>query len=73
MFNNALKNNIAVQSSIQPFSYRAQLIKASALIAWDELPAANIAWLDCVNTICQLIMRNDAPFGGIPFIGIGDF
>ena len=56
-----------------PHSNRAQLIKSCALIAWDELPAANVAWLDCVDELCKSLMKKKTPFGGIPFIGIGDF
>ena len=62
-----------MESSVRPFSFRAELIKSASLIAWDELPAANVAWLDCVHRLCQTIMQNDKPFGGIPFLGVGDF
>ena len=43
------------------------------MIIWDELPAANVAALECVNIVCRLITELDEPFGGIPFIGSGDF
>jgi hypothetical protein len=43
------------------------------LIAWDELPAANVAWLDCVDELCRSLKHKDYPFGGIPFLGVGDF
>ena len=43
------------------------------MIAWDELPAANVAWLDCVDNICRSLMNSALPFGGIPFLGLGDF
>jgi PIF1-like helicase len=62
-----------VESSVRPFSFCAELIKAASLIAWDELPAANVAWLDCVDQLCQTIMQNDKPFGGIPFSGSETF
>jgi ATP-dependent DNA helicase PIF1 len=29
--------------------------------------------LECVDEVCRQITRVDAPFGGIPFIGVGDF
>ena len=67
------KDNILLESSIRSFSYRADLIASSALIAWDELPAANVAWLDCVDEVCRMITKKRRPFGGIPFVGIGDF
>ena len=62
-----------MQSTIHPFSNRAELIKACTLIAWDELPAANVAWLDCVDQLCRSLKKTDVPFGGIPFVGLGDF
>jgi len=58
---------------VRPFSNRAELIKACSLIAWDELPAANVAWLDCVDELCRSLKHKDLPFGGIPFLGVGDF
>jgi hypothetical protein len=67
------KDNVLLESSIRPFSYRADLIGSSALIAWDELPAANVAWLDCVDEVCRMITKKRRPFGGIPFVGVGDF
>ena len=29
--------------------------------------------MDCVNELCKFLKNNDLPFGGIPFVGIGDF
>lgn len=58
---------------ITPGTIRADLIKKSVAIAWDELPMANIAAIECTDEVCRLIMGVDAPFGGIPFIGLGDF
>ncbi|CAG8839890.1 123_t:CDS:1, partial [Racocetra persica] len=52
---------------------RAELINASQLIIWDELPIANKAVLEYIdNLLCQ-ISKNDDLFGGKLFIGIGDF
>jgi hypothetical protein len=67
------QNNVGLQSTVKPFSNRAELIKTAALIAWDELPAANVAWMDCVDELCRYLKKRDLPFGGIPFVGIGDF
>jgi hypothetical protein len=58
---------------VRPFSNRAELIKSCGLIAWDELPAVNVAWLDCIDELCRSLKHRDKPFGGIPFIGLGDF
>ena len=49
------------------------MITSAALIAWDELPAANVAWLDSVDKLCRTLADVPLPFGGIPFLGIGDF
>lgn len=64
---------MSIDSTINPISYRADLIRNAALIIWDELPATNVAAMECVNNICSAIMKNDAPFGGIHFVGAGDF
>ena len=61
------------QAAVRLFSNRAKLIKSCGLIAWDELPAANVAWLDCVNKLCWSLEHREKPFSGIPFIGLGDF
>lgn len=29
--------------------------------------------MDCVDELCKFLKNNDLPFGGIPFVGIGDF
>lgn len=34
---------------------------------------ANVAALECADEVCRIIKRTDKPFGGIPFIGLGDF
>jgi hypothetical protein len=67
------QDNVALTSSIRPFSYRAEPIRAASFIAWDELPAANVTWMDCIDNLCRSLMKTDRPFGKIPFLGIGDF
>jgi hypothetical protein len=63
-----------LRSSIHPFSARAELIRSADAIIWDELPMANKAAWECVEELCRRIMNvYDKPFGGIPFIGLGDF
>ncbi|KAF8469301.1 hypothetical protein DFH94DRAFT_230907 [Russula ochroleuca] len=69
----ANRRRFVVQSSVRHFSFRAELIRSIALIAWDDLPAANVAWLDCVDNICRSLLKKDVPFRGITFLGIGDF
>jgi hypothetical protein len=45
----------------------------ASLIIWEELPAANVAAIECVDVLCKRLKESGKPFGGIPFIGIGDF
>jgi hypothetical protein len=56
-----------------PNTNRADLIAAAAVIVWDELPGAHVSALLCVDEICRKITHVQKPFGGIPFVGIGDF
>jgi hypothetical protein len=34
---------------------------------------ANVAIVEAVHDVCCLVKQNDRPFGGIPFVGVGDF
>lgn len=54
-------------------SHRAQLIDETSLIVWEELAAANKTSVECCDSICRQIKKSSHPFGGIPFIGVGDF
>ncbi|CAG8496235.1 7053_t:CDS:2 [Cetraspora pellucida] len=67
------ENNINIQSTIKYYSNRADLIRTSKLIIWDELPMANKAVIECVDLLLRQICEKDIPFGGKPFIGVGDF
>jgi hypothetical protein len=63
-----------LHSSVHPFSARAELIRNATTIIWDELPKVNRAAWECVDELCRRIMNiYDKPFGGIPFLGLGDF
>jgi hypothetical protein len=67
-------NNVDLHSSISPFSPRADLIREAAAIIWDELPMANKAAWECAHRLCcDIMQRNDRPFGGKVVIGSGDF
>jgi len=44
-----------------------------ALIIWDELPMANKDAWEYVNEILKLVRECDKPFGGIAFVGCGDW
>lgn len=60
-------------SKIQPNSARAALIREACAIVWEELAGANIAALHCCDELCRAVKACDKPFGGIPFVGLGDF
>jgi hypothetical protein len=44
-----------------------------ALIIWDELPMANKDAWEYVNEVLKLVRECDKPFGGIAFVGCGDW
>ena len=62
-----------IHSKIVPNSYRAQLIQSTSAIIWDELPSANLTTLHCVDEACHWCTKKKRAFGGIPFIGVGNF
>ena len=62
-----------LQSSIGVHSDRARYLQQASLIVWEELPMANKAAIECVNSLLQLIQGNQLPFGGKVFLGLGDF
>jgi hypothetical protein len=67
------EDGTGVISLIMPFSARADFLQCAAFIVWDELPMANVAAFEAVDTLLRLIMGCDTPFGGKVVIGIGDF
>jgi hypothetical protein len=67
------QDNSPVKSRISVRSSRADLIREATIIVWDEFPAANVGTINCVDEICREVKGADLPFGGIPFIGVGDF
>lgn len=65
------KSNIKCR--ISPRSDQADLIRASKLIIWDELPMANRAAVEAVDALLRDLKRSELPFGGIKFLGVGGF
>lgn len=63
----------AVISRITAKSARAAYLRDAKFIVWDELPMANVAVVEAVDTVLRAVMHNDSPFGGKLLIGIGDF
>jgi hypothetical protein len=59
--------------NIKPRSDRAELLRATTLIVWEELPMANKACLHAVDTLLRLLCNTNKPFGGKSFISVGDF
>lgn len=67
-------DNMDLHSKIPPHSARADLIRHTKAIIWDELPMANNATWECMNNLCQDITRHyNLPFGGKKLIASGDF
>jgi hypothetical protein len=58
---------------MNPSSNRADLLRNTAIIIWDELPSANIAVMESIHEVCCRVTGQNRPFGGIPFVGVGDF
>eukprot|EP00663_Eupelagonemidae_sp_cell21sb_P007461 gene7461-4256_t len=52
---------------------RAELLRAAAVITWDELPMAHRFDFEAVDDLLRDVRGSDAPFGGVVFIGAGDF
>ncbi|KIJ32635.1 hypothetical protein M422DRAFT_265517 [Sphaerobolus stellatus SS14] len=67
------QENINLRCKVKPHTNWANLILQAAAIIWDELPLANKAVLECVDILCRELHGNNLPFGGKPFISIGDF
>lgn len=62
-----------LEPTISPTDSRAELIRQSSLIIWDEAPMANRSVLACVDETCRQIMRSALPFGGKVVVLLGDF
>jgi hypothetical protein len=68
-----LQDNAEIKSFITAASSCADLIINAAAIIWDELCMANVAAFEAVHNICCELKNSTKPFGGIPFVGAGDF
>jgi len=60
-------------SKISLFSGRAEVLRRSALIVWEEFPMANKAAIECADHLMREIMSVDQPFGNKTFLALGDF
>jgi len=62
-----------LEPSLSPTNSRAELIRQSSLIIWDEAPMANCSVLACVDETCRKIMQSTLLFGGKVIVLLGDF
>jgi hypothetical protein len=46
-------------------TYLAHLLKATALILWDEAPMAHKSNIEALDTVLRDILEIDRPFGGV--------
>ena len=67
------EDNSDIVCRIRPGSSQAKLICAAKFIIWDELPMANRAAIEAVDTLLQSLKGSALPFGGVLFLGVGDF
>ncbi|KAN0066774.1 PIF1-like helicase domain containing protein [Elaphomyces granulatus] len=62
-----------LQSRIKPGSAHAEVLRQATLVIWEEMPMASKVVWECVDQLLRNVMSNDLPFGGKPFVGLGDF
>ena len=67
------ERNEELESSIQAGTPRARLLQEACCFFWDEAPMANKAVLACVDVLLRQLCDPDLPFGGKPFVLLGDF
>jgi ATP-dependent DNA helicase PIF1 len=56
-----------------PHDSRAQLIRDTSVITWDEAPMTSKVVLACMEEVCRLATGINTPFGGKTVILLGDF
>lgn len=66
-------NSLDVISTISTHSTRADYLRRCSAIIFDELPMFHKSGLEAIDQIMRILMDVDEPFGGKPFIGVGDF
>src|SRR5664279_3965835 len=63
------------ESDLERMSATDRLIKrynAADVLVIDEVSMLHGARLDMVNTVCKLLRKNQAPFGGLQVVLVGD-
>ena len=68
-----IDKNELLLSPIESKHSRAELIRQTAIIIWDEAPMANKAVFNCVHEVCCKCMSSNEPFGGKIIVLLGDF
>jgi hypothetical protein len=66
-------DNETVVSKINEHDAHADYLREALFVVWDELPMANIAAFNAVDTMLRNVMGTSTPFGGKVVIAIGDF
>ena len=64
---------VKIECDIPNSSQRAELLKNTSLIIWDEITMINKHNLEAVDAVLRKICKSDKPFGGIVFVGAEDF
>eukprot|EP00662_Eupelagonemidae_sp_cell21_P023252 gene23252-46376_t len=59
--------------SVADNSARAALLRAADVVIWDELPMQHRLHVEAVDELLRRLRRDPRPFGGVTFIGAGDF
>jgi ATP-dependent DNA helicase PIF1 len=67
------ENNEMLISGVEERSARAEFLKQTTIIFWDEAPMANRAIMECIDELLRRLCRRNLPFGGKIFVCAGDF
>ena len=59
--------------NIKPCSPLGELLQATHLLTWDEIPTQHRYCLETIHRSLCDVRNNDAPFGGLPMLLGGDF
>ncbi|ORZ40431.1 PIF1-like helicase-domain-containing protein, partial [Catenaria anguillulae PL171] len=62
-----------IQAKIRPGSKRAKFLASVHAIIWDEMAMMDRAGVEAVDRMLRVVRGCDLPFGGVVFIGCGDF
>eukprot|EP00665_Eupelagonemidae_sp_cell47_P006371 gene6370-142_t len=69
----ATQGRCNIGSTTTARAQRAELLRAAVLVTWDELPMTHRFDLEAVDQLLQEVRGCKEPFGGVVFVGGGDF